>query len=158
MGLYDGSKLINMIAINESKIGKLYENLANDVIHEKSKNLFNKLAKDEYRHEKIYKKLLENLGENKNIELDDDEIEYVEALIQTNVLNDKNLNTKYTKEEAIMLAEQVERDGIILISQLIDMYDQRDLKEIKTILKEEKKHLKYVLDVKFNSNVSLLGL
>ncbi|MCT4585327.1 MAG: hypothetical protein N4A54_10415 [Peptostreptococcaceae bacterium] len=158
MGLYDGSKLINMIAINESKIGKLYEDLANNVVHEKSKNLFNKLAKDEYRHEKIYKKLLENLGEDKNIELDDEEIEYVETLIQTNVLNDKTSNSKYTKEEAIMLAERVERDGIILISQLIDMYDQRDLKEIKTILKEEKRHLKYVLDVKFNSNVSLLGL
>lgn len=158
MSLYDGSKLISMIAINESKIGKLYEDLSQNVVHQKSKNLFAKLAKDEYRHEKIYKKLLDSLGEDKNIELDDEEIEYIETLIKTNILNDKSYNLRYTKEEAIILAEKVEREGILLISQLIDMYQQRDLKEIKTILKEEKRHLRYVLDVKFNSNVSLLGL
>ncbi len=87
-----------------------------------------------------------------------EDIEYTEILIETNILTNKDIKKRYSKFDALLIAEKVERDGIMFMNQLMDIYPSLAKEELKVILSEEKKHLKSVLDRKFNANLPLLGL
>jgi len=155
---FNGKKLIEAIILTEEKIGDLYRNLANEVEDEKAKNLFIKLAQDEDRHKKIYSALLNKLPEVEVTELSDFDRQYIEALIDVNVVTNKEMEKRYSKFDALLLAEKIERDGIMLVEQLIFLYPSLAKEEIGIILKEEKSHLQSVLEREKNSQLRLLAL
>ncbi len=143
--IFDGKKLVEAIIITEERIGELYRNLAEQVEDDKSVDLFNKLAEDEEKHKEIYIELLEKLPNNGEVEMSTEDIEYTETLIETNILTNKEIKKIYSNFDALLVAEKVERDGIILIHQLMDFYPSVAMEELKVILSEEKKHLKSIL-------------
>ena len=58
--------------------------------------------------------------------------------------------------ESLELAEKMEKDGILFVHQLMSMYPDLADKELKIILREEKKHLQLVRDrMKFAPTASL---
>jgi rubrerythrin len=155
---FDGKKLIQTIILNEEKTGELYTSLAEKMTDKKAKNLFTKLASDEFKHKDIYTKLLENLPGEGIVELDEDELKYTESLIENNIFDASGIKKRFVKEDAMILAEKIERDAILFVGQLKTLYPELAKDELAIITREEKKHLQFVLDKKFNATVGLIGL
>ncbi|WP_026894012.1 ferritin-like domain-containing protein [Clostridiisalibacter paucivorans] len=155
---FDGKKLIKTIILTEKKISDLYESLSEKTKDKKAANLFKTLAKDEKRHQKIYQSLLNKLPNQGIIELDDNDADYIDLLIETNIFKNEELKKSYSKLDALEIAEKVERDGILFINELKNLYPDLAKDQIKIILTEEKKHLKLVLDKKLYSTSSSLML
>lgn len=155
---FDGKKLIQTIILNEEKTGELYSNLAQKMTDEKARNLFEKLALDEFRHKDIYTSLMKRLPGDGIVQLDEDELKYTESLIKNNLFDESGIKKRFAKEDAMILAEKIERDAILFVGQLKILYPELAKDELAIITKEEKKHLQYVLDKKFTATIGLIGL
>ncbi|SRR6056297_602733 len=155
---FDGRKLFKTVILHEAEVAKLYKDLAEKMEDKKAKALFEKLAGDELRHEKIYQGLLEKLPNGGMLELSDEEAEYTELLIKTHIFQNEDVKARYSKRDALVIAEKVERDAIIFVEQVRNLFPDLIPEEFKTIMKEEKKHLNYVLNSQFDSSLRFLGL
>ena len=67
---------------------------------------------------------------------------------------DKSMKLK----DALDLAEQMEKDGILFVHQMMSLYPDIAQKEMKAILREEKMHLQTVRDRKQFGPLRSLGL
>ncbi|RQD70501.1 MAG: hypothetical protein D5S00_04090 [Tindallia sp. MSAO_Bac2] len=147
---FNASKLLQVLVRNEARVAELYTNLANQMQEGKGKKLFELLSEDELRHEKIYADLLKKLPEEGTTEVSEEEREYLDSLIENDMFADadrsmEKIKGKYTKDEALEIAEKVERDGIMYIYELTRLFPDLAPKEMKKILNEERKHLQAVL-------------
>jgi len=61
-------------------------------------------------------------------------------------------------KDALDLAEKMEKDGILFVYQMMQLYPDIAEKEMKAILREEKNHLQMVRDRKQFGPLRLLGL
>lgn len=155
---FDGRKLFKTIILHEAEVAKLYKNLAENMKDKKAKALFENLSSDELRHEKIYQGLLEKLPNGGMLELSEEDLEYTEMLIKTHIFQNADVKNRYNKQDALVIAEKVERDSIIFVEQVRSLFPEWVPEEFKTIMKEEKKHLNYVLNTQFDSSLRFLGL
>jgi len=155
---FDGRKLFKTIILHEAEVAKLYKNLAENMKDKKAKALFEKLSADELRHEKIYEGLLNKLPNGGMLELSDEDLEYTEMLIKTHIFQNEDVKNRYNKQDALVIAEKVERDSIIFVEQVRSLFPELIPEEFKVIMKEEKKHLNYVLNNQFDSSMRFLGL
>lgn len=147
---FSAAKLLQVLVRNEAKVAELYTNLAEQMEIGKGANLFTLLAEDEKRHEKIYAELLNRLPEAGTAEVNEEEMEYLNTLMKNDMFADvdksmEKIKGKYTKDEALEIAEKVERDGIMYIYELQTLFPDLAPKEMKKILNEERKHLQAVL-------------
>ena len=147
---WDGRNLLKTIAENEAGATKLYRAIADEA--RIGEQFFEMLAKDEERHEKIYNALYEKFSENMYVELDKSDAEYVELLVESNILFDDELVEKakklFTKSQIFDLAERAERDAILFVTEMQRLYPNMAQAEMAIILKEEQAHLKKVLERK----------
>lgn len=157
---WNGMKLLKTIAENEAAAAKFYKTIALEArIGEK---FFEILAKDEERHEGIYKALLDKYSRDVDVEIDENDAGYMNSLIENNLVFDEKLieNAKnmYTKDQIFDLAEKAERDTVMYVIELQRLYPDLAKDEMNIILKEEKAHLKMVLDRKKENqmNVNLM--
>jgi rubrerythrin len=155
---FDGKKLFKTIILHEAEVAKLYRNLAENMKDKKAKALFEKLAADEERHEKRYQELLDKLPNGGKIQMSEDDLEYTEMLIKTHIFQNEDVKNRYNKQDALVIAEKVERDAIIFVEQVRSLFPELVPEEFETIMKEEKKHLNYVLNSQFDSSLRFLGL
>jgi hypothetical protein len=113
------------------------------------------LADDEERHEHIYNALLKKFEKNIEIEIEENEAEYVDLLIESNSLFDEELIEQakniFTKSQIFDIAEKAERDAVLFVTELQRLYPDMAAEEISIILNEEKRHLKKVLERKRES-------
>jgi len=158
MIIYDGRKLMQTIIMTEENTAKLYRNLSEKVSDKFAKNIFMKLSEDEENHIKIYAEILEKLPQNGRLELSEDEVDYTELLISSNIFSNEKLLKRYLESDALMLAEKIERDAILFYTQLSRLFPGIVTSEMELILKQEKKHLKAVLDSQLNKLLPFLGL
>lgn len=154
---YDLKKLLVTIEETEQNVADLYADLSTKV-EGKAKRLFENLSKDELKHKKMYAKFISNLPESGLVNLEEDDAEYLETLVKTNIFNNPKLKNNMVKEDALLVAEKIEKDGIVLYRELMELYPELDNKEMRKILKEEKKHLKTVVQMQFNANLPNLML
>lgn len=159
---FNGTKLLQTIILNEKRVAEFYRQLSTEMEGKGSK-VFELLAKDEDRHEKIYSNLLKKLPNNGDTELTVEDAEYINLLIENNMLSAgedllKSAHGKYAKEDALIIAEKIERDGIMLVNELKSLYPDLAPDEINKILAEERKHLKAVLSKQADAAVKLLML
>ncbi|MDW7678373.1 MAG: ferritin family protein [Bacillota bacterium] len=148
---FSASKLLQVLVRNEAKVAELYTNLAGQMEVGKGANLFQLLAEDEKRHEKIYSELLNRLPENGTKEVTEEDLAYLESLMENDMFADadkslEKIKGKYTKDEALEIAEKVERDGIMYIYEMQTLFPDLAPKEMKKILNEERRHLQAVLN------------
>ena len=143
---WDGARLLKSIAENEVSAAKLYRAIAENAnIGEK---FFEKLAEDEERHKKMLKKYAEDLELN----LEKDDAEYIDLLIDNNTVFDESLIDKAkhisVKSQILDIAERSERDAVLFVTELQRLFPNLAKDEVEIILKEEKKHLQFVLEKK----------
>lgn len=147
---FNASKLLQVLVRNEARVAELYTNLAHQMEEGKGKKLFEILSEDELKHEKIYSELLKKLPDEGTAQVSEEELEYLDSLMENDMFADadkamEKIKGKYTKDEALEIAEKVERDGIMYIYELTRLFPELAPKEMKKILNEERRHLKAVL-------------
>lgn len=150
---YNVSKFIEMVKVTEGKVSEMYVRLSTKVTDEKAKNLLLKLADDEKGHENMYAQILSKFPADYEIALPEDEIEYNDNLIETNLFINESAKQIYGKMSALAVAEKIERDSILYYNQMINMFPNIFYEELRLILAQEKKHLKYVMESQFLSEV-----
>lgn len=138
---FDGKQILSTFVKMEEEVSKYYVELAENAPDEKSKALFSRLSLEEEKHHKMYKALLEKHGGEMNREFSDEEVEYTEALIAENLLDKHSFDIEIKFKDSLELAENMERDGILFVYQMISMYPDIAQKEMKVIINEEKHHL-----------------
>lgn len=150
---WNGKNLLKTIAENETSATKLYRAIASEA--RIGEQFFEMLAKDEERHEKIYNALLREFSEKMDLELEQADAEYIDLLVESNVLFDDELieNAKkiFTKAQIFDIAERAERDAVLFVTELQRLYPDLAKEEMAIILKEEQAHLKKVLERKKES-------
>ena len=154
---FDFKELLMTVQEIEQNVADLYEDLSKKV-DGKAKRLFENLSEDELRHKEMYTNFIKRLPEDGKVELEDEDAEYLETLVQTNVFNNPEIKKRYMKEDALALAEKIEKDGIVLYNELKSLYPKFDNDEMAKIIKEEKKHLQTVVQMQFDANIPNLML
>jgi len=150
MAAFDVSKVMGLLAGMEAEGYTFYEEAAQAIDEESTKNLFLKLAKDERKHEAFYLKQLEQY-KDKTYEIDEEDADFLNMLLnQPSPLDiaKKAAQGKlvWNKLHALNMAERLERDTILFLQQIIASHkDFSKEKAFTDALKEEKHHLKLIL-------------
>ena len=157
----DGTKFLDLIAGNEKKVAQLYR-----MIGEESgigKEFFEKMAKDEDKHEIIYRGIIEQFNRQLHLETDAAKAEYVELLMENDLLADMDTlletarRTQF-KSQIFDLCERIERDSVLYIREFMDLYPEVANDQMKVILGEEKKHLQLILEKKADRALFGIGM
>ncbi len=142
-----GTKLVLETLIKLEQDGyAFYKEAAEAISDTKAKKLFEKLAADESKHEKTFKKLLEKSLKSPNPQLEEEDAAYLNMLLaQFDPLGEeemKKAKQAWTKEHALKIAERLERNAILMLSEVLNIDpNMRNEKEIIFALKEERRHL-----------------
>lgn len=158
MKTYNGKDLLMLLVESEKKVAVLYHDLSNQVSHPKAKAVFDKLAKDEERHEEMYTALMNQFEGDLIVEVEDDAHEFLESLVKFSYFRNDAIKKRFAKEDALVVAEKIERDTLILVQELHTLYPDIASNEINIVMKEEKKHLNFVLRTIENQMYPTLGL
>lgn len=155
---FDGEKILSTFVKMEEEVSKYYAEMAKNAPDEKSKALFERLSLEEDKHNKMYSKLLEKYSGKMTRKFDEEEIQYIQSLIDENI-NEKHVFDKDKKFiDSLEIAEKMEKDGILFVHQMMEMYPDVAQKEMKVILREEKLHLQMVRERKGFAPLRSLGL
>ncbi len=150
MAAFDVSKVMELLAAMEAEGYTFYEEAAQAIEEESTKKLFQKLAKDERKHEAFYLKQLD-MYKGKTYEIDEDDAEFLNMLLnQPSPLDiaKKAAEGKlvWNKRHALTMAERLERDTILFLQQIVASHEDFSKEKAFTeALKEEKLHLKLIL-------------
>jgi len=158
MKKFDGKSYLNIFVTMEEQATKHYAELAENAPDDKAKALFERMAKEEEKHKDMYQKLLKKHGDSMEAEFDDEEAEYAELLIKTAVTEKHEDDKKKKYGDALRMAEQMERDTVLFVTQMREMYPDVAKKEMKAVLREEKKHLMQVRERSQFQPTKWLGL
>lgn len=143
---YDARKLVQTIIMTEENKAKFYKTISEKAQDRYVKNTFLRMSEDEDMHVKLYAGILENLPNSGKLMLPEDEVEYMEILITSNIFANEKVMRKFLDIDLQQLIEKIIRDSILLRVQLKRLFPDYREKEMDMILKEEKKHLKIVTD------------
>ncbi len=143
---YDARKLVQTIIMTEENKAKFYKTISEKASDRYVKNTFLRMSEDEDMHVKLYAGILENLPNSGKLMLPEDEVEYMEILITSNIFANEKVMRKFLDIDLQQLIEKIIRDSILLRVQLKRLFPDYREKEMDMILKEEKKHLKIVTD------------
>ena len=158
MKTFDGKSFLNIFVTMEEEAQEHYAELAENAPDEKAKALFKRMAEEEGKHKEMYTKLLKKHGDGLEAEFDDEEAEYAELLVKTAVTEKHEGDKKKKYGDALRMAEQMERDTVLFVTQMMHMYPDVAKKEMKAILREEKKHLMQVRERSQFQPTKWLGL
>lgn len=160
---WDGAEFFRMMAANEKAVAAMYRQLAADAKF--GGKFFEKLAGDEERHYLIYTALLRKFAGTKDlmVEVTDDQEQYLNLLVKNGMLEDADVLSKKaaeasSKDEIYEVAERGERDAVLFVQELIGLYPNMQPEEFKTVLEEEKNHLKQVMTARMSSQLKTLRL
>ncbi len=161
--MWDGSGFFKMMAANEKAVGDLYRELAKNAKF--GGKFFENMAKDEDKHHDIYVALLHKYENSKGLEIEisEEQEQYLNLLIQNNMLRDPDLLIEKAKKLTIKddvfdIAERAERDSVLFVEELIELYPELQPDEFKVVLKEEKAHLRMVMERRMDSQLTNLKL
>ncbi|MDO5649725.1 MAG: hypothetical protein Q4G11_03890 [Gallicola sp.] len=143
-----GREVIELLAENETKVGRLYETIAESSRMEIGAEFFLNLAKDEFIHHDYYKGMLKDqkLLDSLNTPLTEEEEDYLRSLMDSNVMKyEQDLIEKakiiWKEEDAFIIADKIERETILLVNEIIRLFPEFSPETMEKILHEEKIHL-----------------
>lgn len=164
MAAFVNSRMIILALIElEQKGYTFYQEAAEGMDDGVVKNLFLKLAKDEQAHERTYRELLEKYSDADEIPVDEDE-SYLKLMLDFNtsiITEEKSEKIKkvLSKREALVIAEKLEKDTILVLNEVVEFDKELNRsKAYKIALKEEKNHLRMILNQLMDANVGSLML
>lgn len=146
-----GREVIELLAENETKVGKLYEAIANSSRMNIGSDFFVSLAKDEYMHHNYYKEMLADEEGVKalDVELTEEENSYLHSIMESNVMKYQDeliekAKVIWKEEDAFIIADKIERETILLVYEILQLYPDFSPELMGKILREEKRHLSKV--------------
>lgn len=156
---WNASSLLETVARNEEKVAELYRSLAEETNY--GDIFFNNMAADEDRHAEMYRKLIKDQAKDLVVELEEEDKDYLQLMMDTDLFNDadallEKAGKMRDRSQVLDLCEKIERDAVMYVSEIIRVLPNIASKEMKTVLKEEKKHLQLILRKK--SERSLFGI
>lgn len=163
MATFDVVKVMEILAKQEADGYTFYEEVAAAVGDTKASKLFERLAKDERKHEAFYKKQMGKY-EGKSYDLSEGNLAFVNMLLkQPSPVDEARAaageKLVWNKRQGLTLAEKLERDTILLLSQIIELNDEFAKEPAFTeALKEEKLHLSMILQHSMDEMASSLML
>lgn len=115
--------------------------------------LFQYLADEEFKHEKVFKKLLPMEGQLKDKEPDPEYLAYMKEFLKAHHLCDKEaIHAKLVRlqrlDEILDLAIGFEKDSIIFFSELKEMFAKGHAVAVQKIIIEEMGHLRKIFAIK----------
>lgn len=160
---WNGAAFFKMMAANEKAVAALYRQIADNAKF--GGKFFENLAKDEDRHYDIYTALLRKFEGSKEltVEVSEEKEQYLNLLIENNMLKDaekilKKAAKVTNKDEIYDLAERAERDSVLFVEELINLFPNLQPEDFRVVLQEEKNHLRQVLSQRMESQLRTLRL
>lgn len=133
----------------ERKGQAFYHRVAEKAQNDKTRELFEYLAAEEAKHEKIFSELFERLGK---IELpawstQDEYADYLESLITSHALFTGGLAEKYMSEAddeqtAIRMAMGFEKDTLLFFMEMRELVPDKEKPAVQQCIDEERLHLR----------------
>jgi len=115
--------------------------------------LFQYLADEEFKHEKIFKKLMQQGGDVRKGTPDPEYQAYLREYCKAHALGDREaihekLARLSTLEEILDLAMDFEKDSIVFFSELRELYAKGQAGPVDKIIREEMGHLRTIFQMK----------
>lgn len=143
------------IAVEIEKKGRaFYIRLESTARNEKVRELFDYLAREEAKHEVIFQKLMNRLGE---IELpawsnNEEYYRYLQGLIESHALFSDDLVEKRMaalddEREAIMMAMSFEKDTLLFFIEMEGLVPDNEKDAVRECIHEERGHLSNLQDM-----------
>jgi rubrerythrin len=152
---FSGNEVIEMAIQIEKKGFEFYSYLAKNAKKDKIKELFNWLANEEQKHIAIFEDLRNIFSKiDTTSPYNWEEVAlYFRALVDTQVFpktdDEDSLKNEFHNEiGAIHIAISFEKDNILYFQEIKDLVEMKEMKIIDQLIKEEKKHIMKLLDVK----------
>ncbi|TYB92451.1 MAG: ferritin family protein [Kosmotoga sp.] len=145
--MFSGHEILEIAVNIEVEGEKFYRTISKDIKDSSAKNTFDYLANQEEKHIETFKSLLKRFDEESRELVNWDEAtEYLKAMSSHKVFPDADaLIEKFrdsTTKEIIEYALDREKDSIIFYYEIIEMIDDRDIKDaVRKIISEEKSHV-----------------
>lgn len=151
----DGMKLLETIILNEEKSAAIYNHVKSITGSHKDQIFFGELAADEERHAKMYGMILEKFKKTITEDLSEETEKYIKLLIHSNIFSKQRdfkdeIQLLLKKMNFYELAEKMERDAILYVLELQELFPSVAPAEINLILREERAHLQKVYAYKIN--------
>jgi len=152
---YAGSEVLRMAVEIEKKGKAFYDSVVNAVRDNKTKEIFQFLADEEVRHEKVFRSMLEEVeADSDRSPYDDTEMTlYFRSLIDRKIFPSGEEGEAMKKEigvpeVAIKIAIGLEKDAILFFSELLRVTQEKEHPVINRIIDEERDHIHRILRLK----------
>jgi rubrerythrin len=115
--------------------------------------LFQYLADEEFKHEKLFKKLMDQDNGGRSEEPDPEYLGYMREFVKSHQLGDREairakLDRLSTLEEILDLAMGFEKDSIVFFSELKEMVAKGQAAPLEQVIREEMGHLRRIFLMK----------
>ena len=153
MGIYSGAEVFQM-AMELEKSGRVfYETLAEATENRDLADLCRNLAAQETEHYETFKKLGEELVQRPvSRPLTWDELHFAQILIDERVLPDAEAARDAAGSgdalEVLETAIRLEKDSVLFYTELRGEVDENEVPAIQTIIDEEKRHVRALVEAK----------
>ena len=152
---YAGSEVLLMAVELEKKGYAFYESVVRAVKDKKARDVFQFLADEEVRHEKVFRTILKDVEIKADVNPYDD-IEmthYFHSLIDRKIFPSEEEGAAMRKEigdpaVAIRIALSLEKDAVLFFNELINVTQKKDHDVINRIIDEERDHIRRILQLK----------
>lgn len=151
---FSGSELLEIAKNIERNGMAFYQALADRVANRDARASYNYLAGEEKKHLDTFQGMSDDPGQYKPDEIYTEEYtQYIKSLIGAvvfpSITEAQQKAEKASNDvEAVNMGIQAEKDSILFYTELRDLVRERDQEVILTVLNEEKKHLRQLLELK----------
>ena len=154
--LLDVKEILEFAVYIEERGYEFYVGAMKKFPEPRATELFQYLADEEFKHEKVFKKLMEQDGDLMKGERDAEYQAYMREFVRAHQLGDKEaVNAKLSRlstlDDILDLAMDFEKDSIVFFSELKGLYAKGHSAAIDKIIREEMGHLRKIFQMKRKS-------
>jgi len=151
--LLDVKEILEFAVYIEERGYEFYVEAMKKFPNPRATELFQYLADEEFKHEKVFKMLMEQDGDIRKGERDAEYQAYMREFVKAHQLGDKEaihakLSRLSTLEDVLDLAMGFEKDSIVFFSELKDQYAKGHSAAIEKVIREEMGHLRKIFQMK----------
>ena len=152
---YAGSEVIRMAVEIETKGKAFYDGVVASVKDARTREIFQYLADEEVKHEKLFKKILQDLGpEAEEGPYDASEMTaYFRSLIDGKIFPGGDEGAAMKREmgnpaSAVRVALSFEKDAILFFHELLAVTREEGKRAVEHVIAEEREHIRRILELK----------
>lgn len=151
--LLDAREILGFAVYIEERGYEFYVEAMKKFHEPRATQLFQYLADEEFKHEKLFKKLMEREGDIRKGEPDAEYQAYMREFVKAHQLGDREaihakLARLSTLDEILDLAMGFEKDSIVFFSEMKELYARGRTTAIEKIIREEMGHLRRIFQMK----------